>query len=314
MASKSADMGFNINSFVKGSEQDKDLTVKSEIIPTEPSTAVRKSRKKSERVGVEVIQSPTAQNSMSYIQENIPYQMAYNETNQQLDEAIQQLNMLGGEIMGDLQMVRASKTLKNKYGYINDMTENAVGIINAKIAAIKEKNKTINDVNNLEIRRIKELKLQASEEDDNTRIANLYNAFINTPVGMGASTPGGMLGPSIQEMTMVGQGNQYSYGVIGGVDDTSAWQAGLDPAANRMLLEAKNAIETVVVYDEATGGRYFEVVDKTTRQPVPNVEKPDNSTVYELDINVKGGFAKDSNRNVIYPLVVINGNTSINEY
>ena len=78
MASKSADMGFNINSFVKGSEQDKDLTVKSEIIPTESSTAVRKSRKKSERVGVEVIQSPTAQNSMSYIQENIPYQMAYN--------------------------------------------------------------------------------------------------------------------------------------------------------------------------------------------------------------------------------------------
>ena len=126
MASKSADMGFNINSFVKGSEQDKDLTVKSEIIPTE-STAVRKNRKKSERV--EVIQSPVAQSSMSYIQENIPYQMAYNETNQQLDEAIQQLNILGGEIMGDLQMVRASKTLKNKYGYINDMTENAVGII-----------------------------------------------------------------------------------------------------------------------------------------------------------------------------------------
>ena len=46
MASKSADMGFNINSFVKGSEQDKDLTVKSEIIPTESYTAVRKSRKK----------------------------------------------------------------------------------------------------------------------------------------------------------------------------------------------------------------------------------------------------------------------------
>ena len=82
-----------------------------------------------------------------------------------------------------------------------------------------------------------------------------------------------------------------------------------------MVLEAKGAIDTVVVYDDATGNRWFDVVDKVTRQPIPNVEKPDPTYIYDLDINVRGGFAKDSNRNVTYPLIVVHGNdTSITEY
>ena len=301
--------GFNVSSFVEGNEEHKDLTITREIAVVETTPVQRKRSKKKEEAAVGEVVIPTPQTSMSYIQENIPYQIAYNETNQQLDESIQQLNMLGAEVMGDLQMIRGSKTLKNKYGFLNDMTGNAVAIINAKIAAIREKNKTINDVNNLEIRRIKELKIQSTEEDDNTRIANLYNAFVNTPIGMGP----GILGPSVQDTMLIGGGPDLARAAIGG--DQAAWEQTLDPAQSRMLLEAKGSIETVVVYDESTGNRWYDVVDKNTRQPVPGVEKPDASYIYELDINVRGGFAKDSNRNVVYPLVVINnGNTSISEY
>lgn len=307
MASKNN--GFNISSFVEGTEDNKNLSITREIAVVETTPAVRKRAKKKDETAVGEVVVPVPQTSMSYIQENIPYQVAYNETNQQLDESIQQLNMLGAEIMGDLQMVRSSKTLKNKYGFINDMTMNAVGIINAKIAAIKEKNKTINDINNLEIRRIKELKMQTSEEDDNTHIANLYNAFVNTPIGMGPN----ILGPAVQDTMLIGGAPDLSRAAIG--NDQAAWEQTLDPAQSRMVLEAKGAIETVVVYDEATGNRWYDVVDKNTRQPVPGVEKPDASYIYELDINVRGGFAKDSNRNVIYPLIVVNnGNTSIMEY
>ena len=307
MASKNN--GFNISSFVEGTEDNKNLSITREIAVVETTPAVRKRAKKKDETAVGEVVVPVPQTSMSYIQENIPYQVAYNETNQQLDESIQQLNMLGAEVMGDLQMVRSSKTLKNKYGFINDMTMNAVGIINAKIAAIKEKNKTINDINNLEIRRIKELKMQTSEEDDNTHIANLYNAFVNTPIGMGPN----ILGPAVQDTMLIGGAPDLSRAAIG--NDQAAWEQTLDPAQSRMVLEAKGAIETVVVYDEATGNRWYDVVDKNTRQPVPGVEKPDASYIYELDINVRGGFAKDSNRNVIYPLIVVNnGNTSIMEY
>ena len=300
-------IGFNVSSFIDGNKENKNLSVSTQVVPVSETTAAPKKRSSRKKDSSEISQV-NPQSSMSYIQENIPYQMAYNDTNNQLDEAIMQLNMIGSEVMQDLQVVRSSKTLKGKYTYINDMTGNAVNIINAKISAIKEKNKTINDINNLEIKRIKELKINTAAEDDNTKIANLYHAFVNTPVGIGP----GVLAPPTQNLMMTGGSDipMYSIG-----NDQAAWEANLSPAEKRMVLDAKGAIETVVVYDENTGDRYFEVVDKTTRVPVPNVEKPDSSYIYDLDINIRGGFAKDSNRNTIYPLVVINnGNTSINEY
>jgi hypothetical protein len=222
-----------------------------------------------------------------------------------------QLDALGGEIVSELQVVRGSKTLRNKYNYINDMTATAASIINAKLSAIKEKNKTINDVNRMELERMKQLKTTTSEEDDNTRIANMYDAFINTPVGIGRAG----LGPNMQDILTGGMGNIPNVTKMSIGSDQAAWEQGLSPAENRMVLEAKGAIETIVVYDEVTGNRWFDVVDKNTRQPVPNVEKPDSTYIYDLDINVRGGFAKDGNRNTTYPLVIVHGgDTSINEY
>lgn len=306
---ESESIKFNPEAFISESENN-DLVISMPV--EEPVSSKSTKKRSSKKKDVEVVESiPIPQTSMSYIQENIPYQVAYNETNQQLDHAIHQLNALGADMMADINMVRSSKTMKNKYNIVNDLTENAVSIINAKIAAIKEKNKTINDVNNLEIRRIKELKLSVSNEDDNTRIANMYHAFVNYPMSQGPS----VLGPNVQDVMFnngpVADMTRYSMGM----DDTAAWQNSLNPAEQRMVLEAQGKIETVVVYDESSGNRYYSVVDKNTKQPVPNVETPDDSTIYNLDINVNGMYAKDVNRNVTYPLVVINGsNSTISKY
>lgn len=305
---KKEKIGFNIQSFINGSEECKDHTVRGTqmvvVADQVPASTQKKTKKETPAVAPAQI---VPQTSMSYIQENIPYATAYQETTQQLDEAIAQLNILGGELMGDLQQVRASKTLRNKFGYINDMTETTAAIINSKISAIKEKNKTINDINHLELTRMKEMKSRANEEDDNMRIANLYDAFVNTPIGAGPS----VLGPSMQQIMMPEYSdlNRMSLG-----NDQTVWEQGLNPAENRMVLEAKGMIETVVMYDAQTGNRWFEVLDKQTRQPVPNVEKPSDAYIYELDINQRGGFAKDSNRNTVYPLVVINGGPDMSEY
>lgn len=303
---------FNINKFVKGSEEYSDHDLKQEmVVVTETIDETKKKKTKKKEVVPSSSSTPViASTSMSYIQENIPYASAYADTNQQLDETINALNMLGAEIVTDLNMVRGNKTLRNKYNIVNEMTQTATSILSAKLAAIKEKNSTINNINKLELDRLKQIKVSASEEDDNTRIANLYDAFINTPIGAGP----GVLGPSMQDIIAGGQsGPSVPMMAIG--NDQQAWEAGLNPAENRMLLEAKGTIETVVMYDSVTGNRWFEVVDRMTRQPVPNVEKPDSSYIYDLDINVRGGFAKDSNRGVSYPLVCINGgDTSITEY
>lgn len=308
--------GFNIKAFINGSNEHKDLSLKTDMVvvnETKPAGPISKKSESKNNALPAVAAVP--QTSMSYIQENIPYATAYQETTKQLDEAIDQLNAIGNETMYDLQAVRSSKTLRNKYNYITDLTQTVSGIIDSKITAIKEKNKTINDINHMELERMKQLKNQVNEEDDNARIANLYNAFVNTPVGGGVS----VLGPSMQDMMTVPQSGVQPLPVmqLGGdqYNDQSSWEAGLNPAENRMLLEAKGQIETVVMYDETSGNRWYEVLDKNTRQPVPNVEKPSNDTIYDLDLNIRGGFAKDSNRNVTYPLIVVNnGDTSITQF
>lgn len=306
----SKNAGFNINKFIKNSPDEVEHTLTNEIAPvesTKKSTGKHKKKDESTEIVVASSVNIVPDTSMSYVQQNIPYATAYQETNKQLDDSIMQLNALGGELIAELQTVRASKTLRNKYNIVNDMTETATSIINAKITAIREKNKTINDINHMELARIKELKTQANEEDENAKIASMYDAFINTPVGAG------VLAPPIQDMIINTNMNQgLTHVAIGG--DQPAWEQSLDPAQNRMVLEARGSIETVVMYDESTGNRWFEVIDKATRQPVPNVEKPDPSYIYELDINVRGGFAKDSNRNAVYPLIVLHGDNSMQQY
>lgn len=315
-------MEFNIRSFIKGTEEEKNHTLNlssSEQQESENNTTTttsKRGRKKKEETTTnqQQLAIPIPSSSMSYVQENIPYASAYVDTNKQLDDSIAQLDILSGELFSELQNVKNSKTLKNKYGYMNDMTSTMANLISTKISAIREKNKSINDANHLELSRIKELKTSANAEDDNTRIANLYDAFINTPVGVG---PRPSLAPSIQDMVMPQSSpSDVSYFNIGGMNDQQIWEANLSPSENRMVLDAKGLIDTVVMYDEATGNRWFEVIDKTTGQPMANVEKPDSTYIYELDINVRNGYAKDSNINKTYPLIVINSenNQNLNKY
>lgn len=307
-------VGFNANKFIKESEESTDHSIV-DVVPVKASTPTKRRRKKngSEESTAVSTEPLVASSSMSYLQSNIPYINAYVDTNQQLDEAINQLDMINAEVLNQLATVMSSKTLKNKYNYINEYAQTASSIIGNKISAIKEKNKTINDVNNMELKRMKDLKTTASEEDDNTKIANLYSAFINTPIG---AAPASALGPSMTDLTLVGGSNlPVMNSNIGYVDDQASWEQSLDPVQNRMLLESKGLIETVVVYDESSGNRYFDVLDKNTGKSVPNVERPDDTYIYNLDINVRGGYAKDANINKSYPLVVINnGDSSITNY
>ena len=296
-------LGFNPDNFVKGSKDYKEHTIEKVVDVVVEEKPKRKKKNEVAKASSTSIAPANVPEAPNFLQSDISYMTAYQDTNSQLDSAINELNMLGSEMMNELVAVKSSKTLKNKYNYITDMTESITNIISTKIGAIKEKNKTINDANNMDLRRMKELKIDASQEDDTARIANLYDAFINTPVGTYGSQ--NVLGPGLADMTLMGGAPDMNRVAIG--NDQGAWEQGLNPAENRMLLEARGAVETVVFYDQASGNRWFEVVDKSTRQPVPNVEKPDDSYIWELDINVNGGFAKDTNRNVVYPLVVVNG-------
>lgn len=305
--------GFNVNKFVAGSEECKaDSFELQKVDATVEIASPKRTRKKKED---EIIVVGNDGSGLSLIQSNQSYMTAYEETNSQLNDAIMQLDALGNAVVSELNEIKGSRTIKNKYGYINDMTSTASSIISAKISAIKEKNKTINDVNNMELKRMKDLNLNESKEDDNTRIMNLYDAFVNTPVGSGMA-PSSVLGPSFSDMTIYNSGNagQQAMMLQGGDNSMDiAWQQGLDPAKNRMLLQAQGRIKTVVYFNNETGDRWFDVIDPTTGVPVPNVEKPDPGRLYELELNLAGGFAKDKQLNETYDLIVL-GNTSLYGY
>ena len=237
-------VGFNANKFVENSKDYASHTIDKVEAIEEPKPKRKKKSNEVVPVASGSIVPANNQTNLNFLQNDLSYMTAYQETNDQLDSAIKELNILGSEVMNELVSIKSSRTLKNKYGYINDMSNTVTSIINAKINAIKEKNKTINDVNNMELNRMKELKLDASKEDDNTKIMNLYDAFVNTPIGAGP----GILGPSMRDMTISGGAPDLNRMAIG--NDQTAWEQSLSPAENRMLLEAKGAIDTVVFYDE----------------------------------------------------------------
>lgn len=298
---------FDPEKFVKGSDSyvDHSLDVVNDEVVEKPKRTRKKSSNNESDTTALVTTGPTeVANSMQYCQTNEPYINAYVETNQQLNTLMEQLDSLGNATAAELMKVQQSKTLKNKFGYMNDMTMNLTSILNSKLNVIKEKNKTINDVNNMELKRLKDLKVSQNEQDDNVKIMNMYDAFVNTPIGsLGAGmSPMSVLGPSPQDLALgVGNTEDLNRIQMGNVEASQ-----LSPEKNRMVLEAQGRIDTVVYFDKSTGNRWFEVVDKSTGQPMTGVEKPDETFIYDFDINERGGFAKDPLRNTSYPLVVLN--------
>lgn len=293
-------------SFFKGNKIVLDSDYIEETKPKK-TTKPRKPRTK-EIDGKTVIMADEEDRSM--LQTNEPYKNTYNETDMMLKSAIGQIDTLQSDIRQDLDMVRASKTLKNKYNYITDMTGSIGGIINTKVSAIRELNKTITDSHNLELRRIKDLHLTENEKDDDKHIMDLYNAFVSTPVGASNF----QLGPSIADINTMGSINNIVR--ADGNDDIgySNFQNNLSTIQNSMRHENDPNIETVVVYNQSTGARYFDAIDRLTGNSVPNISLPDNNFMMEdISINVYNKTARHTHLDITYPLVLI-GEGNISEY
>lgn len=302
--------GFNASAFVK--KDDNDMTISLPVIADDNPTAAvpakttkKKSTKKSE-ASSSAVAVPTAKTSMDYVAMNVPYEQSYRESETMLNEIIAQANAVSMDLMSDLQMIRASKILKNKNGAINATTENLIAAMQAKLAAIRDKTKIMDNIHNLELKRVKDLKIDATDtRSDEQKIAEMYNAFITTTIG---GNPMSQLGPSPLSMmmnpTQYPSQQQIAIGTSADNADAQNWEAGLNPAQRRMLLSAQNKLNIVVLYDENTGNRRFAALDSSSGQEIPNVELPSESP-YDLDLNPNMGTAKSRRLQVVYPLVII---------
>lgn len=237
------------------------------------------------------------------------YAKSYAETNNLIRGAIVQTDELSAEIKQDIDEIRASKTIKNKYTYITNLTASASALISTKISAIKELNSVITQGHNLELNRFKTLKIDQKDDNDDMKMMDIYSAFVNTPVGV--YTPST---PSIQDLTLGVNGQNPTVNAIEMVAP-GIGGGNLTPEQNRMRMEANPNIQTVVRYDQSTGQRCFDVIDKTNGMSIPNYPRPDAFLLEDTTIDVHAGIARNRNINMVWPLMLDGSNAMpISEY
>lgn len=232
------------------------------------------------------------------------YQQSFAKTNAMLEGAIAQTDQLSAEVKEDIDTIRASKTLKNKYTYLTNLTASSASLISTKIAAIKEINSTISQSHKLELDRMKALHDSQKEQNDDSRMMDLYKAFVNTPVGTYTSPNI----PSISDMTMAPETNGVAAVAMG---DLPPMQ--LTPEQARMRMENNPNIMTVVKFNQSTGQRFFDVIDRTNGASIPNYPRPDAFLLDNTAIDVHAMSARNKNLDTVWPLVLI-GDGDVSEY
>lgn len=247
---------------------------------------------------------------LGMIESNEPYSIKYSETDNMLRSAVAQIDISLNEVHADIEDIRASKSMRSKYTYLSNLQGAMGGLISNKIAAARELNNTITKCQDLELRRYKEVKISnsMSEQDDNRKVQEMYKAFVQTPVG----TYGQDMSPSMINMTV--PSNNIIGTTIGSADQQfTNYLSNLTPAQNMMVLESNPNIKQVVVYNQETGARYFDVIDMSTGESIPNTDKHDSMFLEDVTINLRDGIATNTNLGETYPLVVV-GNPILSEY
>jgi len=296
----------------RGAKVPEDNDTQNAIVPVvenpiaEPPKKKRGRPKKSEQNGeVTVVQANNNSSGLPLCQTNEPYEDTYEETNNMLKVSIAQLDILAGDVKGEIDHIRGSKTLKGKYKYISDLCATASSLVSSKISAIKEINSVKTKCHELEIRRIKDIKsAAANQQDDDKYIADLYNAYINTPIGAAqhpalqytSSNVAGNMGALMSGMNAVPANEEQNF---------NNFMSNLTPEQNRMILGDNPNIETVVVYDPNTGDKMFDVIDTSTGMPVPNYPRPDRGLLDDTSIDFGTGIASNTNIGQSWKVVVI---------
>ena len=236
-----------------------------------------------------------------------PYINQFNETNAMLRTAIVQADASLADLQSDIKQIRNSRTLRKKYDYLSMMQGTVGQFINTKVTAIREMNNVISKSNELELRRARDLKAAESAQNDDKTIMDMYNAFIHTPVSAGMT-----LGPNMQDISA---GNVPAINTALPDEDMGYqnYLNNLNPAEKLMMYENDPDVQQVVMYDESTGARWFEIMNLRTNEIIQGADKHDNMFLEDVVFDDRNGIAKNLNLNETYPIIRV-GNSVVNNY
>lgn len=238
----------------------------------------------------------------------------YIQTNQMLNMTLNQIDCVAAEVKEEFDQVKASRTLKRKYDYLVGLGNSLSQLINTKGNVIREINNTITKSNELDYRREKDRReSEAGGAGDDKYIMDLYNSFIKNPMGQTqqiapdaiATTSMGM--PNIIRANVPGQQMPQGQPMDAGYLN---YLSNMSPEQNLMYYEQDPNVKTVVVFDAATGNKFFQVMNVATGQAIPNVPALDNRFMEDTTIDIRNKIAKNNNLHETYPVIVINENIS----
>lgn len=278
------------------------------VLPTIDESTQEEPKRKKKNNTRRKINTDTGEESSSTFSETEPYTKQYVETTAKLKEAIAQVDMSLGELQSDVNLIRSSRTLKKKYDYIAMMQGTMGQFINTKVTALREINNTITKCNELELRRAKDLKMAESQQNDDKTIMDMYNAFIHTPVSTGMS-----LGPNMQDVSMNNIPINTSYGNDADEIGYQNYLNNLNPAQKLMMYENDPDVKQVVMYDESTGARWFEIMNMRTNEIIQGADKHDMMFMEDTVLDLNNDIAKNLNMGETYPIVRV-GNSVVNNY
>lgn len=236
---------------------------------------------------------------------------SYSDTNEMLKQTVTQLDILAIEAKKDLDVIRAAKTLKGKYNYASLITGNLSQILSTKVAAIREINSSIRISNDLDYKKLKDIRATENQDDDKY-IMDLYNAFIMNPNTQNTGT--NILGPSTSQMTISGNG------IVRSNEDVmdqgyNNYINNRTPEQNMVRFESNPNVKEVLLYDQLTGAKHFAVMDMTTNQVIDNVPTFDDAIFLPgTTVDVRNKIARNIDINKTFPLVILNEDKRFDEY
>lgn len=228
--------------------------------------------------------------------EDVNYSDTYTNTNAILNESIINSNQLLFEIKQDIETIRHSKTLKNKYTYITNLASSAASLISTSINAAKELNNSITQSHNLELKRRKDNNdAKLNDKNDDAKMMDMYNAFIKAPVDMYSAYQA----PTIDDMMFAPNSQTIGNAVPLGTSEREQ----LSPEQVRIRMEDNPNIEEIIRYDESSGRKWFDVVDVRTGKSVPNYPKSDPFLLEDTKIDLRAKVGRNRNLDRVWQVV-----------
>ena len=284
-------------------------------VPDESTDKPKKKRttKKSE---TGMVTNEPEQSSLPMTMQSTPYAETFKETDNILRSVVAQIDQASYELSQDLNEIRASKTLRNKYTYISNLESSRSSLLSSKIAAVREMNSSIKSGHDLDLKRAKEMKLTQNEADDNKSIQDIYNAFVSMPVQQDMVNPYyNALGPSSMALT---QNNANINPYLMNQQDPNIgynnYLNNMSPEQMVMMIEENPHINHVIKYNATTGAAEFAVYDSQTNKFLDGI--PTRSAemyIPNMQFDFDRGIAVSNDLNETYSIVMTDSNGTPNK-